>query len=204
MKARHRTCEGCGKTETTASSARLCLTCFVAGKVEENKQRDHALLSAIYDDIVFGGKDNHGKCTWTFTHAACGTRQTWMIGNVKKQMKARPDSVPCSKCGGKARQQKAMAGYIEKYGLDEKARTDLRAYTRKVRGISEKTYRDNIDAINPERHPRLLGNQGWHLDHRVAIVECFRQGWPPEKAGSLDNLQMLPAGENMSKGRRHN
>lgn len=94
-----------------------------------------------------------------------------------------------------------MQGYIDKYGLDEKARTDLRAYTRKVRGLSEKTYRDNIDVLNPDRHPRMLGNQGYHLDHIVSIVECFKQGWTPEEASSLENLQLLEASANLSKGR---
>jgi len=94
-----------------------------------------------------------------------------------------------------------MAGYIAKFKLSERARTDLRAYTRKVRGLSEKTYRDNIDIINPNRHPRMLGNQGWHLDHVISIVKCFKRGWVPEQAAVLGNLQLLPAGENLSKGR---
>ena len=97
--------------------------------------------------------------------------------------------------------QKAMDGYIAKFQLDERARTDLRAYTRKVRGLSEATYRENIDVINPLRLPRCRGNQGWHLDHIVSIVECFKRGWTPEQAAALNNLQLLSAAENLSKGR---
>lgn len=96
----------------------------------------------------------------------------------------------------------AMDAYKEKYGLDERARTDFQSYRRKVRGLSEKTYLENIDLINPNRHKRSLGNQDWHLDHKVSIIDGFRQGLAPEELAIKENLQMLPARDNMTKGRR--
>ena len=197
-KFRDRTCKTCGGVEYTASQSDLCLSCYWENRSTRKIAAEKQRVLDCYGNVEGPSIDKFNHRCYTFTHS-CGTQQTWAFTNLIKQWKTK--SEPCSKCGSTERIKPAMKGYIEKYGLDEKARTDLRAYTRKVRGLSEKTYRDNIDIINPARHPRMLGNQGYHLDHIVSIVECFRQGWSPEKAAALDNLQLLEARDNLSKGR---
>jgi 5-methylcytosine-specific restriction endonuclease McrA len=62
-------------------------------------------------------------------------------------------------------------------------------------------YNENIDIINPERHPRTLCGVegGWQLDHIIPIKECFDRGIPPREAASLTNLRMLPWKENLMR-----
>lgn len=192
-------CDTCGKMEfNTATRSETCLDCYwkdrSAKKVEAERQR----VLDCYGNVDGPSLDKFGHRCYTFTHT-CGTTQTWSFTNLLKQWKTKKQ--PCSKCGGTERMKPAMARYIAKFQLDERARTDLRAYTRKVRGLSEATYRENIDVLNPQRLPRCRGNQGWHLDHIISIVECFKRGWTPKQAAALSNLQLLSAPDNLSKGR---
>lgn len=75
------------------------------------------------------------------------------------------------------------------------------AYKRKVHRISSKVYNENINVINPERHPRTLCGieGGWQLDHIISIRECFITGVPAEKAASLENLRVLPWRDNLMR-----
>ena len=196
-KWKNRTCI-CGKIDFTASKSPVCKNCHLENAKQERTEKERAVVSGAYGNVEGPNYNEFGKRCYTFVHS-CGTSQNWVFGNLLKCLKLKPD--PCSKCGGTERMKPAMAGYVAKFQLSERARTDLRAYTRRVRGLSEKTYRENIDFINPNKHPRMLGNQGWHLDHKTSIVECFKRGWAPEKAAELGNLQMLSAGDNLSKGR---
>jgi len=182
----------------TATPSDVCKKCFLEEKRQKYIADEKQRILDCYGNVEGPAIDKFNHRCYTFTHS-CGTTQTWSFTNLLKQWKTR--SEPCSKCGSAERQQKAMAGYVSKFQLSERARTDLHAYTRKVRGLSEKTYRENIDILNPRRYKRMLGNQGYHLDHIVSIVECFKRGWPPEKAAELGNLQLLEARDNLSKGR---
>ena len=51
--------------------------------------------------------------------------------------------------------------------------------------------------INPAKVIR--GRTEWHLDHIVPIIQCFKYGVAIERAGSVENLQMLPYDENIRK-----
>lgn len=70
-----------------------------------------------------------------------------------------------------------------------------------VHRLSGKTYYENIDIINPERHPRTLNgvDGGWQLDHIKTIKECFVQGIPAEEVAAVSNLRMLPWQHNLMR-----
>jgi hypothetical protein len=91
-----------------------------------------------------------------------------------------------------------MEGYLEKY-----ARTyDLNVfedYKNKVRTYSNKVFDANQDILNPLGLKRSM--TGYHLDHKVPIIVCFLENIPVQLAGSLQNLQLLTAAENLSKCR---
>lgn len=74
-------------------------------------------------------------------------------------------------------------------------------YMYKVRVITEKTYNDNIETINPEGNKRSLCgvDGGYQLDHIISVKQGFVEGISPEIIGGLDNLQMLPWEENRNK-----
>lgn len=72
--------------------------------------------------------------------------------------------------------------------------------------LSRKVYNENIDIINPERHPRTICGVegGWQLDHIIPIKERFEKGISPEEASVLSNLRMLPWKENLMRNYEHN
>jgi hypothetical protein len=93
-----------------------------------------------------------------------------------------------------------MDAYIEKYGRDFDV-TLWEEYRTKVRRLTEQTYKQHKFEINPLNLKR--GMKTFHLDHRMPIIEGFLQGIPAEQIAAKENLQILPAFDNISKGRRH-
>lgn len=77
----------------------------------------------------------------------------------------------------------------------------FKRYKNKVHQLSQKVYLENIDIINPLRLPRTLAGAagGYQLDHVKSIKQCFEEGISPNEASLVQNLQMLPWKENLSK-----
>ena len=75
-------------------------------------------------------------------------------------------------------------------------------YRGRVRCLTEKTYRNHKDTINPEGYIRSRGSDGWQLDHKFSIVEGFKEKIRPEIMSSITNLQMLSSLENNKKNTR--
>lgn len=199
MSVHLRICERCGKEERTGSYAKVCHACHWEVKQAKAAEAERAkLLSLGYESVEGPVFQKTLHRSWSFVHPECGTRQTWRFGNILKQLKLRPDSVPCSRCGGKERMSKAMDAYIEKYGRDFDV-TLWEEYRTKVRRLTEKTYKQHKFEINPLNLKR--GVRTFHLDHRMPIIEGFLQGIPAEQIAAKENLQILPAFDNLSKGR---
>ncbi len=71
---------------------------------DKARNETKTLMEAVgLSNVSFPGIDKSGKAQVLFTHTECGTEQTWQLGNVKKRLKADPNTAPCSKCGGKRR-----------------------------------------------------------------------------------------------------
>ena len=77
----------------------------------------------------------------------------------------------------------------------------FKAYTRRVRVLTEATYRENKDAINPDDFPRgRSGTEGaYHVDHIKSIYRSFHDGDEPEVCADINNLTMLPWLANVKK-----
>lgn len=84
------------------------------------------------------------------------------------------------------------------YDIEEYA-----GYKKAVYKHSNRTYKENIDVINPDGHERTRNGVkgGWQLDHIKPVVECFETGMSIEEASSVDNLRMLPWRENIKRNR---
>lgn len=95
----------------------------------------------------------------------------------------------------------ALDAYVQKYGMDPAREKEWEGYRAKTRRLSEQTYRANKATINPLNLKR--GTFDYHLDHKFPIIEGFLQGIDPERLAAVDNLQLLPAKVNLSKGRQH-
>ncbi len=77
----------------------------------------------------------------------------------------------------------------------------FQAYAYKCRRVTEATYREHKDLLNPLDLPRTLCGVegGYQLDHKVSIQTGYRWGINPKIIGSLDNLQLLSWENNRSK-----
>jgi hypothetical protein len=146
------------------------------------------------------GANEYGKTSFSFVHPTCGTRQTWTTSNLNKQLNLRPTIAPCSTCGKKERAAKGTAGYIAKYGLDPARIGEWEVYRKTVRSLTEHSYRQHKDTINPLNLQRSM--DGWHLDHRTPIIQGFLAGTDAKVIAHHTNLQLLTASENLSKGGR--
>ena len=201
MSIHQRICASCGKTEHTGSYASICHACHWKTKQQKGAQEERLKLELLgYEDIIGPFFQQTKHRSWEFIHAECGTRQTWRFGNILKQLKLRPDSVPCSRCGGKERMSKAMEAFVEKYGRDFDVAL-WEEYRTKVRRLTEQTYKKYKFEINPLNLKR--GYKTFHLDHRIPIIGGFLQGIQPEQIAAKENLQILPAFDNLSKGRKN-
>lgn len=80
-------------------------------------------------------------------------------------------------------------------------KTEFSEYIYKVRIITENTYKDNINTINPNGYQRILCGVkgGYQLDHIISVKQGFDEGISPDIIGGLNNLQMLPWEENRNK-----
>ena len=81
------------------------------------------------------------------------------------------------------------------------ATPEYKKYARQVHGLSQKVYEQNIDILNPKKHPRTVCGVegGWQLDHIIPIKECFEKGMTIEEASAITNLRMLPWKDNLMR-----
>lgn len=201
-KWRERQCERCKKVEHTASKSTFCLLCSKENVRDELVQHEKAQVVEWGYQFVSGPTRNKfNKSVYRLIAPCCGSEYEVVFNNLRKQIQNARDKnlpMPCGTCGPKHRMKVALDGFMDKYAIDydlDKANY----YRRLVRRMTEQTYKKNKRVINPNDLPRGR-NTGYHIDHVVPIIECFKQGWSAEQASDVSNLQMLEWSENLSKG----
>ena len=80
---------------------------------------------------------------------------------------------------------------------DEEMRMLYLFYMYRVRQFTERIYKSFKDQIDPDN----LRGREYHLDHIKPIIQCFDEGLSIEKAAAIDNLQIIPCSENLTKGK---
>lgn len=77
-------------------------------------------------------------------------------------------------------------------------------YKREVHRLSQLTYENSIDIINPNRLPRTVAGVigGYQLDHIIPIKEGFNNKIPADILSQASNLRMLPWEENLKRNRK--
>lgn len=198
MKAKERVCVVCGTVDITASKATKCAKCTDSSRRESKRKEEKEFIENIgYTQVEFVGMNAHLKPEWKFTHD-CGTRQTWTFNNLVKRVKADPNTIPCSVCGGVRRAKIATAVSAENRKI--KNHETWPDYLAVVRRLTAGIYRQYKNEINPMDLRR--SHRGYQLDHIMSIAEGYERGLAPEYIARRENLQMLPAAENKSKGRK--
>ena len=199
-KKRVRICTSCAIKEETFSKSPKCGACISADKKVEKIEAERQHLSILgYKLVAKPIEYKNGHRHYYLTTSCCSREVFMSYPNILKQLKliGKP---PCTYCGGSHRMAGAMAGYVEKYGRQYDLE-EFREYSLAVRRKSERTYRLFKDVINPENYKRGHGKNDWHLDHRTSIIFCFKNGISADQCASLQNLQLLPAKQNLQKGR---
>lgn len=88
------------------------------------------------------------------------------------------------------------------WAIDKSNYTEWENYWREVRYLTEIVYNENKNFINPEDLPRGRGSKFYHIDHKVSILDGFRNNIPPEVIASVYNLEMLLGYDNNLKNSR--
>lgn len=188
-------CQRCGVTRYFEMT--YCNPCRVQILKEEQAPIYYAKLKALgYECFTDLTKIGHSKTKIKVRRIECDHTYEAQLRYIVSQASI------CSICGPKKRMAHALTFFKAKYTPDDP--TDFLKFKRKVRNLTEQTYKANIDVINPLKHKRSrpdVNPDAWQLDHKVSIFEAYKQGWTPEQASALENLQMLPALENFKKQR---
>lgn len=81
--------------------------------------------------------------------------------------------------------------------------SDYQIYRKKVRRLTEHTYKLYKNSINPNNLERVTnGKNGFQLDHRYSIIEGFLNNVEPEIISHPCNLQMIEWSINRNKSKR--
>jgi hypothetical protein len=98
----------------------------------------------------------------------------------------------------KIQQTKIDRGWI----IPDEFLSDYKIYRKKIRRLTELTYKTNKHIINPDNFERVTnGKVGFQLDHRYSIVEGFLNDVEPEIISHCCNLQMLEWNLNREKSK---
>lgn len=188
-------CSGCGVLRYF--QIELCAACTKQkNRIEFGNRATKQLVDAGYNVLTDLTTIPDNKAKIKVHRIECGHSYEARLSNILSGASI------CSICGPTARMKPAMQAWLEKYAAHDT--TDFARFKRKVRNLTEQTYKANIDVINPLKHKRSrpdVNPDAWQLDHKVSIFEAYKQGWTPEQASALENLQMLPALENFKKQR---
>ncbi len=189
-------CTKCGIQKTIPG---ICITCTTkiarAVKYLDYKKR---LDSLGYDLLTNSEEVTSNKVKVKLYRRICKHEMIAVLANVINQ------SSICVSCNGSKRAEYALKAYIEKFGR----KYDLSLwedYKSIVGQLSDANFKAHGSVINPAGHKRGrldLNLDAWHLDHKIPIIECFKNGWDVHEAAAITNLQMLPARENLSKSKR--
>lgn len=99
----------------------------------------------------------------------------------------------------KIQKTKIERGWI----IPDELLSDYQLYRKAVRRLTEKTYKEYKDTINPARLERVTnGKNGYQLDHKYSVLEGFLNDVDPKLISHRYNLQMLPWNENRQKSKK--
>lgn len=184
-------CIDCGKERHYKSRPGRCQTCREIYDKSVNQKRTKDKLKKLgYQILSEFENSSHAKIT--VKRLSCGHIFTSQVNNIFTQ------ATKCGVCGPKERMKKCMEGFMRDYArnYDLKQWEDYRNY---VRRVSNKTYKENVQKLNPQNLTRSKKDN--HLDHKIPLIVCFKEGVDASIAGSLQNLCFVSARDNLSKNK---
>lgn len=178
---------GCGNpaTHTQKNGKKICSTW--ASKCPEMKKKN--------------GAGNKGRsCTWGEKLSESNKRTkskqkitAWNKGLTK-------DTHPGMMAVSLAQKRLAEEQIQKIIPTDDPVYSDIRKYRSRIVTRSNYTYRKNKQILNPNNY--VIGTHGdnvHHLDHIYPVSEAFKYNVPVDLMSSIENLQLLPYGDNIKK-----
>lgn len=81
---------------------------------------------------------------------------------------------------------------------DIKDKDEFEKFKRKVQAVTRSQDLSNLENIE-KRANHAFNKEAWHLDHKISIIDGYKNSISTEIIGHIDNLQMLEYKENISK-----
>lgn len=188
---RENKCIDCGIERHRSAKTGRCHQCKLANDKIVNRARTIKMLTDLGYDII-SDFENSSHAMITVKRLSCGHLTTSRVNNIITQ------KCKCQICGPIERMKKCLAGYMRDHGRDYdlKKWVDYRTLCRR---LTNRTYKQNKNILNPNDLPRSMKDN--HIDHKVPLIVCFKEGIAPEKAASLTNIQFVTAKSNLSKNK---
>jgi hypothetical protein len=155
---------------------------FVNGHTpENNEKRKQGNLKAVVRGRKYRSKETYTEFQKEKSKQTCIGRYGVKNGSQTKESR-----------------EKISDSRIRNGATPKHLRSLRRIYYDAVWKITEESWRDHFDAINPERQNRTYNA----LDHIYSIQQGFRDSIPPYIIGHWTNLRVISLSENGIKGMR--
>ena len=179
---------------------------FEYNRIINKKRVEMQILNMKNHRYISGDYTNrHHKNKIKVKHLKCGTEFDVTVGNF---LHAGNENY-CPTCGAKERALKATKSIVDRCDardaeLYQQHGIDKHTYTRLVRRETTKTYKLFGDRINPDnlKIARAGEDDAYNIDHVVSVMASYALDKPihPKVLGSVINLQMMDATDNIRKG----
>ena len=135
-------------------------------------------------------KEKYQDCPAYLEQLAERTKQSWQGAEERKELtkKIFEEQVVFNT---EAREKCITALKAKAILLPEDAK-DYRAYARKCRLMAQQWAKEN---------GYVLGQQTYHVDHKLSLLDCYYAGLSVDVASNPANLRVISASENVAKGR---
>ena len=158
--------------------------------------------------IRMPGSGSRTKTTGSYAkckNSSCD-ETVWVIPSQPEKYCSRDCTYTCAEYRDKLSSIDKSYMQTETYSISKQKEdvSEYRRYANKVHKLSDKVYNENIDTINPDRHPRTLAGVegGWQLDHIIEVRFGFDNGIPFVILCDPSNLRMLPWKENIARNKK--
>ena len=160
-------------------------------------------MSGARPDFIPWNKGLHTGLSWNRglnanTHPSIARYQEKQLGQKRN---GNWDPHDRWKGKGNPRYGKSRSGPSHPRYKGDIRRREYRDYQNKVSWLTEQTYAQNKQLINPKNWPRTLCGVpgGYQLDHIYPVSKGFENQIDPDQMADISNLQMLSWEENLNK-----
>ena len=180
--------------------------------LKENKEKERATKLEKYGDENYNNREsaiktNRENGTYEKNHIKAKITSLKKYGNKNFRNINKQKATKLEKYGDEnynnaeiAQEQKRKTMEENGHWIPKDKMSDWEIYKLAVRRLTEKTYKQYKDDINPNNYNRVLcGEDGYQLDHIISVYKGFNDNISADIIAGKDNLQMLLWKDNRCK-----